>query len=139
MIDVRVIIPPYILWLGVYDWIMNARVSRPVATTSVLILVLLVCGCISVSVGDVSYGNGTLAIRVTDNTGPSDGYIQVTVYRIQDLHQQEFTVIEGPVILNKGENTIFFPAQIGSGQYKLYVYLIQNGERKTAVIRDIVV
>ena len=76
---------------------------------------------------------------MTDTTGPSDGYMQVTVYRIQDLHQQEFTVIEGPVILNEGENTLFFPAQFGSGQYKLYVYLIQNGERKTAVIRDIVV
>ena len=109
------------------------------ATTSVLIVVLLVCGCISVSVGDVSYGNGTLAIRVMDNAGPFDGYIQVTVYRIQNLHQQEFAVIEGPVTLNEGENTLFFPAQIGPGQYKLYVYLIQNGERKTAVIRDIVV
>ena len=63
IIDDPVIIPPRILWLGVYDWIMNARVSSPVATMSVLILVLLVCGCISVSVGDVSYGNGTLAIR----------------------------------------------------------------------------
>ena len=87
----------------------------------------------------MSYGNGTLAIRITENAGPSDGYMQVTVYRIQDLRQQEFTVIEGPVTLNEGESIISFPAQIGPGQYKLYVYLIQNGERKTAVIRDIVV
>ena len=61
------------------------------------------------------------------------------MYRIQDLHQQEFAVIEGPVALREGENTISFPAQIGPGQYKLYVYVIQNGERKTAIIRDIVV
>ena len=32
-----------------------------------------------------------------------------------------------------------FPEHWNPGQYKLYIYLIQNGERKAAVIRDIVV
>ncbi len=118
---------------------MHIPVSGPVAALTVLIVFVQACGCMSALVGDVSYGNGMLAVRITENAGPSDGSIQVTVYRIQDLHQQEYTVIGGPITLKEGGNTIAFPAQIEPGQYKLYVYLIRNGERTTAVIRDITV
>ena len=41
--------------------------------------------------------------------------------------------------LNTGDNTVLIPVVLAPGNYKLKMYLIQNGERKTAVIRDIVV
>jgi hypothetical protein len=44
-----------------------------------------------------------------------------------------------PVNLKTGENRIFIPGNLKSGAYKLYVYIILNGDRQTAVIRDIVV
>ena len=36
-----------------------------------------------------------------------------------------------------GTNSIVVPANLPAGNYKLYIYLIQDGERKSAVIRDI--
>jgi hypothetical protein len=44
-----------------------------------------------------------------------------------------------PVRLNNGDNNVFIPLMLKPGTYKLNIYLIQDGERKTAVIRDIVV
>jgi hypothetical protein len=44
-----------------------------------------------------------------------------------------------PVMLNTGDNNVFIPLSLKPGKYKLNMYLIQDGERKTAVIRDIVV
>jgi hypothetical protein len=43
------------------------------------------------------------------------------------------------VKLETGDNTVLIPAPLAPGNYKLKMYLIQNDERKTAVIRDIVV
>jgi hypothetical protein len=43
------------------------------------------------------------------------------------------------VKLKNGENTVKIPVSLQPGTYKLNIYLIQEGERKTAVIRDIVV
>ena len=106
---------------------------------ALLVLFVFAGACISVGIGEVSYKNGGL-VAVIKNTGePADAYIQITVYQINDLHQEEFVVVSSPVRLNSGENFVSVPAQLGPGNYKLYVYLIQDGERKTAVIRDIVV
>jgi hypothetical protein len=43
------------------------------------------------------------------------------------------------VKLASGENSVRIPVTLRPGTYKLNIYLIQEGERKTAVIRDIVV
>jgi len=44
-----------------------------------------------------------------------------------------------PLTLHQGETIAVIPGTLEPGQYKLYIYLIQNGERRTATIRDIVV
>ena len=90
-------------------------------------------------VGDTGYTNGSIYVKITNSGEPADAYVQVTVYKITDFQQKELMVVNSPAMLNPGENTIHIPARLEPGQYKCYVYLFHNSERKTAVIRDFVV
>jgi uncharacterized protein (UPF0264 family) len=118
---------------------MSTRTIACIPIIAFVAVCFLAAGCISTTVGDVGYRNGTVSVTITSPSGPADAYVQVTVYQVKDLHQEEVAVFEKPVNLVQGENTVSIPGQIGPGQYKLYVYVLQNGERKTAVIRDITV
>jgi len=104
-----------------------------------LVLFSFLCGCVSSSVGDISYTKGGLAARITNPGEPADAFVQVTVYQVNGLFQQEHTVVMTAVRLETGENTVKIPVTLQPGTYKLNIYLIQQGERKTAVIRDIIV
>ena len=104
-----------------------------------LVLFPFLCGCVSSSVGDINYTNGRLAATVNNPGQPADAFVQVTVYQVNGLSQQEYTVVMTGVKLKSGENTVMIPVTLAPGTYKLNIYLIQEGERKTAVIRDIVV
>ena len=116
--------------------------SGPGYLVFVLVLLLsanLSAGCMSPSVGDVGYANQTLSIEIPHTGEPQDAYVQVTVYRIANLTQEEQDVLGAPVSLIPGRNTLALPARLGPGSYKLFVYVISEGSRKTAVIRDITV
>jgi hypothetical protein len=109
--------------------------------TCVLVLVLFpVCaGCLSTNVEDTSYSNHAVMMNISHTGDPADVYVQVTVYRVANLSQEMYTIVDSPARLVNGENTIALPVQLEPGSYKLYVYVISNGDRKTAVIRDIIV
>ena len=105
-----------------------------------LVLILAAgTGCTSVTIGEVSYNNGTLTVPVTSPAGPVESFVQVTVYEIKDFHQQEMRTVQQPVTLAAGENPVQVPLSLDPGTYKLYVYILTPGERQTATIRDIVV
>lgn len=133
----KVVTPQRFLSLQFYHWIMNG-LHR---TTPYLLCALLVIlsGCTLPSIGDARYRNGEISVNLTGTGGNADARVQVTVYQIKDLHQREYLVVTSPVVLKNNEHEIYLPAQLEPGSYKLSIYLIQNGERKTAVIRDIVV
>ena len=103
------------------------------------VLLVVLSGCTSPAVGDARYHNGGISVSLNSSSTMPDAFMQVTIYRVKDLQQQEYLVVTSPVNLKPGENTVFFPAQLEAGTYKLRIYLIHDGERKTAVIRDIVV
>ncbi|MCX6683671.1 MAG: hypothetical protein NTZ37_02935 [Methanoregula sp.] len=105
----------------------------------ICVLLVVLSGCISAQVGDARYHNDGISVNLNTGTSIQDAFIQVTIYQIKDLQQQEYLVVTSPVNLKPGENTVFFPARLEPGTYKLRIYLIYDGERKTAVIRDIVV
>jgi len=105
----------------------------------VMILLALCAGCMSTTVGDAGYDNNSVMVHVTHSGEPADVTMQVTIYRIANLTQEKFTVASVPVTLRNGENTVVAPVRLGPGNYKLYVYILGDGDRKTAVIRDIVV
>jgi hypothetical protein len=118
---------------------MSARCNPVLVFSVILFVLLLFSGCTSVGIGDAGYTNNTLSLTITNAGGPSGGYVQVTVYEIRDARQEETDVFYAPLALQQGENTALIPGTLLPGQYKLYIYLIQNGERKAAAIRDIVV
>jgi hypothetical protein len=105
----------------------------------ICVLLVLSSGCVSTEVGDAKYQNNGILVNVNSPSAMPDTFIQVTIYEVKGLQQQESLYVTSAVNLTKGENTVFFPAPLQPGTYKLRIYLIQNGERKTAVIRDIVV
>jgi hypothetical protein len=104
-----------------------------------LVLFLFFCGCVSSSVGNVSYTNNGLTTTIENTGQPADAFVQVTIYTVNGLSQEEYTVLMSGVKLKSGINSVHIPVTLNPGTYKLKIYLIQDGERKTAVIRDIVV
>jgi hypothetical protein len=95
--------------------------------------------CVSTTIGDVAYSGDGITLTLSHDGEPSEGFVQVTVYRIKNNQQEEAEVLYAPLALRRGENTAFIPGSLEYGQYKLYIYLIQDGERKAATIRDLVV
>ena len=100
---------------------------------------LITGGCISATIGDVWYKDDRISVVIENPSPSSEATLQVTIYRIFDLRQQEIVTIWNTTTINKGSTTIILPCHLESGTYKLYIYRLQNGERKNAVIRDIVV
>ena len=111
---------------------------KPLMYVTCVLLVLL-SGCVSTEVGDATYQNKGILVNVNSTSPMPDAFMQVTVYVVKGLQQQESLYVTSAVNLTPGENAVFFPAPLQPGIYKLRIYLIHNGERKTAVIRDIVV
>jgi hypothetical protein len=118
---------------------MSARCNPVLLCLGVLFVTLLFSGCTTIDIGNAEYANNTVLLPITNTGVPSEGYIQVTVYEITNNQQEETDVLYAPLALQQGENTALIPGTLEPGQYKLYIYLIQNGERKAATIRDIVV
>jgi hypothetical protein len=123
----------------IYIRLMSAPLQIIAAGMALVVLFSLVCGCVSSSIGDVRYANGGLAATISNPGQPTSAFVQVTIYQVTGLSQQEQSFAMHPVKLNSGDNTVFIPLTLKPGTYKLNIYLIQDGERKTAVIRDIVV
>lgn len=107
---------------------------------AVIVLVLSLCaGCLATTVGDTGYENQSVRTTITHTGAPADLRVQVTAYRITGFSQEPFGVFDAPVSLMPGENTVFVPADLPPGSYKLYIYVLGDNDRKTAVIRDITV
>lgn len=105
-----------------------------------MVLVFCLCaGCLSTTVGDAWYENQSVRTMISHPGDPAEVSVQVTVYKISNLSQERYTVISTPVSLVRGDNFVAVPGELPPGTYKLYIYVLDDGGRKTAVIRDIVV
>ena len=118
---------------------MSSRHDPVMVCSGILFVALLFSGCATIGIGNAGYANDSVSLALSNTGGPSDGYVQVTVYEIKNSQQEETNVFYAPLALQQGDNTAIIPGKLEPGQYKLYIYIIQNGERKAAAIRDIVV
>lgn len=118
---------------------MTGRTHVFLIVSGMLFCAIFSAACVSTTFGEVAYSSGEITLPVSHDGSPSEGYIQVTVYRIANNQQEETGTFFSPLNLQQGRNTALIPAQLEPGQYKLYFYLIQNGERKAATIRDLTV
>ena len=105
--------------------------------TGILAALAFTGGCIAISVGDVIYSGGNLTFTLQNTGSPADAFVQVTAYHVSLFSQEEYLYVSRPVSLVTGTNSIIVPANLRPGTYKLYIYVIQDGVRKAAVIRDI--
>ena len=118
---------------------MDSRGFVPVLLMVTMFSALVVlAGCTTTTIGDVTY-TGKEFVIIIEDSGPvsNDTYMQVTMYRISGFSQQEYGIVNARVTLIDGKNTVKVPAVLEPGDYKLNVYLIRDGERSSAVIRDI--
>jgi hypothetical protein len=104
-----------------------------------LVLFLVTAGCISLSVGNISYGNDNLTVAVAGPGTPQVIYVQVRVFTLDQFEQQDLLTTGISANLTGAETNVTIPMHLDPGRYKMYVYVFQNGERETAVIRDITV
>jgi hypothetical protein len=118
---------------------MTVRAQVFLIVSCMAVCALFSAACVSTTFGEAAYSHGEIVLPVSHDGTPSEGYIQVTVYRITNNQQEETGAFFAPLTLHQGGNTAVIPAQLEPGQYKLYFYLIQNGERKAATIRDLMV
>ncbi|WOF15871.1 hypothetical protein F1737_03740 [Methanoplanus sp. FWC-SCC4] len=107
-------------------------------TALILLLFVFISGCTSESFGDVTYDNDTgLKLTVINNGNPRDVTLQVTVFDLSNFRQVEIERIARQVYLKNGENVFTIKADLERGQYKLYLYVLEDGKRNAAEIRDI--
>lgn len=118
---------------------MTVRTQVFLIVSGMVFCAIFSAACVSTTFGEVAYSNGEITLPVSHDGAPSAGYIQVTVYRVANNQQEETGAFFAPLNLQQGKNTALIPAPLEPGKYKLYFYLIQNGERKAATIRDLVV
>ncbi len=116
----------------------GSAISKASMASAILLIILIAAaGCTSVAVGDVTYDDGALLIALTNDGSGGDAFVQVTVYKLEDLHQEKLMVVLEPVVLHTGENIARVPVALAPGDYKIYIYILKPDERETATIRDI--
>lgn len=103
----------------------------------VVIAAVLCCGCLTYSFGDVAYDDGSLDIEIINDGEPKDVSVQVTVFDLADFRQVEIGRYINYVSLETGDNSYSLPVELENGNYKLYLYILDDGRRSSAVIKDI--
>ena len=114
--------------------------SRIGVVTGLILLLAVVAfsaGCLSYSIGTVSYDGDAVHISVDNKAGARDASMQITVFDLSDSRQVEVDKIVRSVHLNEGINDVIFDVGLQPGPHRLYVYMMEDGERLGCVIEDL--
>jgi len=104
-----------------------------------LLLSGAVAGCMSASIGTISFENGNLFITATNDGQPVQAVLQVTISEIRDFTQTEIYKKADFIQFASGTRQYQIPVDLTPGSYKVYVYIIVDGDSKARVVRDLVV
>ena len=85
------------------------------------------------------YNNRKISENLINLRKSADDRMPMTGHPIKNFPQIEHPIVDSHVSLKNNEKEISIPAPIEPGRYKLPLKLFQNGEQKTAVIRNILV
>jgi hypothetical protein len=99
----------------------------------------ITAGCMTASIGEVSYGQNNLYISATNQDPSAQAVLQVTVFRVQNLVQTEIFRQAEFIQFESGTHQYQMPIALNPGTYKIYIYITVNGDSKARVIRDLVV
>jgi hypothetical protein len=126
----------YVLALGTF----HSMASRGYIFLGVLLCVLgVTAGCMTASIGEVSYRAGALQITATNQDPTVQAVLQVTLYRVENLTQTEIFKQAEFIQFESGTRIYQIPVSLSEGTYKVYVYITANGDSKARVVRDLVV
>lgn len=99
----------------------------------------ITAGCMTASIGEVSYGQNNLYISATNQDMSTQAVLQVTIFRIENLVQTEIFRQAEFIQFESGTHAYQMPLTLDHGTYKIYVYISVNEDSKARVIRDLVV
>lgn len=102
-----------------------------------LALLLSASGCMNYSFGETIYNNSKLNIQIYNSGEERYSTVQVTIFSLKDLRQKEYTKCVETVWLKNGLNEYSFPVELEEGEYKMYLYILEDKKRASAQIRDI--
>ncbi|MDG6256406.1 MAG: hypothetical protein QCH35_02290 [Methanomicrobiaceae archaeon] len=113
--------------------------SRCSLVLLVLVLLLFGCiaGCLSYSFGAVAYDGEELHVQVFNTGEPREVVVQATIFRTEQFSQTEVYRKAEYKFLEQGENEYRIPIDLEPGTYKIYLYVMIDGDRAATEIRDI--
>ena len=114
--------------------------SRIGVVTGLFVLLafcIVSAGCLSYSIGAVSYDGSAVHVSVDNKGDARDVAMQITVFDLSDFKQVEVDKIVRSVHLVPGTNDVTFDTSLEPGPYRLFIYMMQDGERLGCVIEDI--
>jgi len=114
--------------------------SRIGVVTGLLLFMAVIAvsaGCLSYSIGTVSYDGDAVHVSVDNKGEARDCAMQITVFDLSDFKQVEVDKIVRSVHLDAGINDVTFDVDLQQGSYRLYIYMMEGGERLGCVIEDI--
>lgn len=104
---------------------------------AVFVIFLSTSGCMDYSFGDLSYDGSKLNLDIQNNGKDRPLTVQITVFSLKDFRQTEYSTYVETVYLKHGHNSYSVPAKLEKGNYKMYLYILENGKRASAEIRNI--
>ncbi len=115
---------------------MTSRCSL-VLLALVLLLFGCIAGCLSYSFGAVAYDGEELKVQVFNAGEPREVVVQATIFQIREFSQVEVYKKAEYMFLEQGENEYRIPIDLEPGTYKLYLYVMIDGNRAATEIRDL--
>ncbi|MBN2733602.1 MAG: hypothetical protein JXQ82_01940 [Methanomicrobiaceae archaeon] len=97
----------------------------------------MTAGCLNYTFGDLSYNGSELNVGIQNNGEDRFSTVQITVFSLKDFRQIEDSTYVKTVYLEHGYNIYSIPAELEKGNYKMYLYILEDGKRASAEIRDI--
>lgn len=104
-----------------------------------LVILLFTSGCLNYSFGELTYNGSELSINIQNDGESRYSTVQISVFSLEDLRQKEYAKYVETVYLNHGSHVYSVKADLKQGSYKMYLYVLEDGRRASAEIRDITV
>ena len=114
-----------------------SRISVVTGLFLVLAMVIVSAGCLSYSIGTVSYDGSAVHVSVDNKGEARDAAMQITVFDLSGFKQVEVNKIVHSVHLHAGMNDVTFDVALQPGSYRLFIYMMEDGKRLGCVIEDI--
>ncbi|WAI01503.1 hypothetical protein [Methanogenium organophilum] len=114
-----------------------SRIGVVTGLLIILAVIIVSAGCLSYSIGTVLYDGDAVHVNVDNKGEARDAAMQITVFDLSGFKQVEVDKIVHSVHLSPGTNDVTFDVALEPGSYRLFIYMMQDGERLGCVIEDL--